>query len=172
MPTKNTTKHKNNGFTLIELLITTSLTVLLLLGISSLFMTFLISSAKTNTKKTVKEEGSQALSQIEFLLKNAHYIDETSTPCTSGMTSITAVSLDGGSTTFSTLADASDNNHDKIASNSSFLTSSSVNVSSALTFDCSGNTGNRQININFGLNKITPDGTLSQLFNSTVNIRN
>jgi len=80
--------------------------------------------------------------------------------------------LDGGSTTFSTLTDASDSNHNKIASNSAFLTSSSVTLSSALTFDCSGDTGNRQVKINFGLEKITPNGTSSQLFSSIVNIRN
>ena len=169
---KHSNQAKNNGFTLIELLITTSLTVLLLLGISSLFMTFLLGSAKTNTRKTIKEEGVQALSQMEFLLKNAHYIDETVSTCTNGMSSITIISLDGGSTTFSTLADASDENHNKVASNSSFLTSSSVTISNPLTFDCSGTVGNRQIKINFGLEKITPDGTSSQLFSSTVNMRN
>jgi len=160
----SSTQTQKNGFTLIELLITTSLAVLLLLAISSFFMTFLIGNSKTNTKQTVKEEGFFALSQMEFLIRNSKYIDET-IPCTTGMTSITIVSLDGGSTVLAL-------NTDHIASNSAFLTSDAVTISNPLTFDCSGEVGNRQIKINFGLEKITPDGTISEQFNSIVSLRN
>jgi len=164
--------YKKNGFTLIELLITTSLAVMLLLAISSLFMTFLLGNAKTNTKKTVKEEGFYALSQMEFLLRNAKYIDESVNTCTSGMSSITIVSFDGGTTTLATITDAADNNNVKIASNSSYLTSGAVTISSNPTFDCIGEVGNRHVGINFGLEKVTPDGTVSEQFNTTVSLRN
>lgn len=166
------TRSRKNGFTLIELLITTSLAVLLLLAISSLFMTFLIGNSKTNTKKTVKEEGYFALSQMEFLIRNSKYIDETATPCTVGMNDITIVSVDGGSTTFAAVTDTADNNNIKIASNSSYLTSGNVTVSSNPIFDCTGSVGNRQIGISFGLEKITPDGTVSEQFSSIISLRN
>lgn len=169
---KSPQQLQKNGFTLIELLITTALSALLLLGISSLFMTFLLGNAKTNTKKTINQEGSFALGQMEFLIRNSQYIDETSNPCTGGMSSITIVSLDGGSTTFAAVADTSDNNSIKLASNSAFLTSGAVTISSNPTFDCSGAVGNRQVGITFGLEKITPDGTVTQQFNSSVSLRN
>ncbi|MCB9813645.1 MAG: prepilin-type N-terminal cleavage/methylation domain-containing protein [Pseudomonadales bacterium] len=169
-PLKYISSSKNKGFTLIELVISMSLITLLMLGISSLFMTFLLGSSKTNTKKTVKEEGIHALSQIEFLLKNALYVDENITPCTSGMTSIAIISADNGTTTFAKITDV--DNYEKIASNSSALTSGAVTISSDPKFDCNGPVGNRQIGIDFELQKITPDGTVTEHFNSIVNLRN
>ena len=166
----NSTQSRKNGFTLIELLITTSLTVLLLLAISSLFMTFLIGNSKTNTKKTVKEEGFYALSQMEFLIRNSQYIDG---PCMPEMTSIVIVSKDGGSTTLTALPDADDDNKIKIASNEAFLTSGAVTLDLENSrFDCSGSVGNRQVGIRFGLEKTTPDGIVSEQFNSIVSLRN
>ncbi|NCN87733.1 MAG: hypothetical protein GW941_02460 [Candidatus Pacebacteria bacterium] len=169
----NSTQTRKNGFTLIELLITTSLTVLLLLAISSLFMTFLIGNSKTNTKKTVKEEGYYALSQMEFLIRNSQYIDETVTPCMPEMMSIAIVSKDGGSTILTALPDAADNSKIKIASNEAFLTSGAVTLDLENSrFDCSGSVGNRQVGIRFGLEKTTPDGIVSEQFNSIVSLRN
>ncbi len=165
-------KQKNRGFTLIELLITTSLTVLLLLGISALFMTFLLSNTKMNALKTIKQEGNFALSQIEFLIKNALYLDESINVCSNNMPNLTIVSKDAGTTTFSTLEDADDENHKKIASNSAFLTSSTVSVSQDLSFDCSGEVGNRAIKISFGLEKVATDVNTSQTFTTSVNMRN
>lgn len=176
--------NNNSGFTLIELLITTALTVLLMLGITSMFMTFLLGNSKTNTRKTVKEEGSYALSQMEFLLKNAHYIDETinGNNCQDNMTEIDIVSLDGGTTTLGTIETPATSGVMKIASGSDgildedsiALTSDSVLFINGeeLLFDCSGPVGNRQVKINFGLSKITPDGTVTESFSSNVNIRN
>jgi len=166
----NSTQNRKNGFTLIELLITTSLMVLLLLAISSLFMTFLIGNSKTNTKKTVKEEGFYALSQMEFLIRNSQYIDG---PCMPEMTSIVIVSKDGGSTTLTALPDADDDNKIKIASNEAFLTSGAVTLDLENSrFDCSGSVGKRQVGIRFGLEKTTPDGIVSEQFNSIVSLRN
>lgn len=163
------------GFTLIELLIVTSLTVLLLLTITSMFMTFLLSNSKTNTKKTVKEEGLHAMSQMEFLLKNAFYIDEELTPCISGMTSIAIVSLDGGTTLLQTQTQ-DDSGIETIASNSAALTSDSVTLSN-LRFDCSGTAGNRQVRVSFDLEKNAPTlGTehapITESFTATILLRN
>ena len=170
----NTFKQNNNqdGFTLVELLITTGLTVLLLLTITSMFMTFLIGNSKTNVRKTVKEEGLHALSQMEFTLKNAHYYDDSFEQCIPGRDSIKVVGLDGGETIYST---ANDEGVAKIASNSSRLTSAAVTLSN-LTFDCTGESGNRQITVSFDLEKVAPtlnaDSDISESFQTTINMRN
>ncbi len=167
-PSQHTQSSKSAGFTLIEILITTSLTVLLMLTITSMFMTFLVSNSKTNIRKDIKEEGLHAMSQIEFILKNAYYIDETTYTCSTGMTQIEVISLDGGITNFS-------NQGGKIASNSATLTSSAVTLTN-LNFDCSGPAGNRQVKVSFNLQKNAPtlsdDSSLTETFESTINIRN
>ena len=123
---KETQTNNSTGFTLIELLITTSLTVLLMLTITTMFMTFLIGNSKTNVKKTIKEEGLHAMNQMEFIMKNAHYVEGT---CGTDNT-ISVRNLDGGITTYS---EVNDNGIYKIASNSSILTSSSVNTDQSLS---------------------------------------
>lgn len=138
-----------------------------MLSVSTLFMTFLLGGSRTNVKKTLKEEGTFALSQMEFLLKNARYIHEDAFECTSGMSSITFISIDNGNTTFTR------NIFGQIASGSAALTSRAVTVPvGGLTFNCSGEAGNRQVEINFTLQKTSPDGDQSETFNSIVNVRN
>jgi len=61
----------NAGFTLIELLVVATLTVLIMLTVSSLFMTFLITSQKASIEQRVKSEGEDALAKIEFILRNS-----------------------------------------------------------------------------------------------------
>ena len=165
---RNTSPASQKGFTLIEILVTTSLTVLIMLTITSMFMTFLVSNSKTNIKKIVKEEGLYAMSQMEFILKNAYYLDETTHTCSADMDTIEVISLDGGVTTFT-------NQGGKIASNSAALTSDEVALS-GLSFDCSGAVSNRSIKISFQLQKNAPtlsqDTSVLQTFESTVNIRN
>lgn len=139
-----------------------------------MFMTFLVGNSKTNVRKTVKEEGLHAMSQIEFVLKNAFYIDEdtNSRVCQNNMTAIDVVSLDGGLTTFETI---NSGGIDKIASNSAALTSDAV-VLTNLEFDCSGPSGNRQVTVSFDLQKNAPtlstDASITESFTSTVSIRN
>lgn len=176
--------HKTNtqssrftpGFTLIELLITTSLTVLLMLTITTMFMTFLLGNSKTNVRKAIKEEGLHAISRMEFIIKNAHYFDEEASNCSPNQSTITIVGLDGGSTTYSTVSDGGVN---KIASTSAtattHLTSSAVTLTN-LRFDCFGEVGNRRIRIRFALDKDAPtlgtDSNISESFEATINMRN
>lgn len=166
------TNDRRTGFTLVELLITTSLTVLLMLTITTLFMTFLVGNSKTNIRKSVKEEGLHALSQMEFIIKNARYYDDTFQACTSNLQTIRVIGLDSGVTTYSIVSDSGIN---KIASNSARLTSATVNLST-LRFDCSGEAGNRQIKISFTLDKDAPtlstDSNISENFEATINLRN
>jgi competence protein ComGC len=168
MGNNNSTNSAQAGFTLIELLITTSLTVLLMLTITSLFMTFLLGNSKTNVRKIIKEEGLHAISQMEFLIKNARYYDDSFQPCADNQSSIRIIGLDNGITTYQV-------QDGKIASNSSRLTSDTVTLSS-LRFDCSGVSGNRQIKISFTLAKDIPtlgaNENISESFETIINMRN
>ena len=172
---KNLPKTNQTGFTLVELLITTSLTVMLMLTITTMFMTFLVGNSKTNIRKKVKEEGLVALSQMEFIIKNAYYVEGT---CGTG-TTIDITSLDGGTTTYSQQTVDGIN---KIASTSAalppvtkYLTSDSVNISN-LNFVCTGETGNRQVIVSFSLTKNAPtlgeESIITEDFKSIINMRN
>jgi len=76
--------NKNKGFTLIEVLVVTGITVILLLGATSFFITFLISQARTTQKQQLKNAGEGILKQITQTLREARNVD----PCTTGMNSI------------------------------------------------------------------------------------
>lgn len=136
-----------------------------MLTVTTMFMTFLVGNSKTNIRKSVKEEGLHALSQMEFIIKNALYVEGA---CEPGMTTVSVVGLDNGITTYSTQTG-------KIASNSARLTSDAVTLTS-LAFDCTGDVGNRQIVVRFTLDKDAPtlntDANISESFEATINIRN
>ncbi|MBU0576470.1 type II secretion system GspH family protein [Patescibacteria group bacterium] len=150
--------HLQSGFTLIELIIAVSLTVMLLLTASALFMTFLISGAKVNSTQLVKQEGQHALIQMEFLLRNAIELLPNSfgDECIADMTEIKFRSIDGGETT---LAIEDDGGVDKIASNSGvYLTSGAVKIVNGINFTCTQNSdeSHPHISISFTLRKGTP----------------
>ncbi|MBT3250111.1 MAG: type II secretion system protein [Candidatus Pacebacteria bacterium] len=168
---------EKSGFTLIELLIVTSITVILLLSASVLFMTFLISNSKINSEQLVKQEGQHALSQIEFLLRNALEIlpNELGQECELGMTEIKFFSIDGGTTSLKK-EDVDGNN--KIASNSSYLTSSTVEITDGPTFNCTqdNDESHPHINISFTLRKGTPGldrdrDIVEEIFTSSTTVR-
>lgn len=172
--------YRQSGFTLIELMIVTSLMVILSLTVSSMFMTFLITNARTNTKNTLKVEGSNALSQMEFMLRNSYQLTTNSSAqvCQSNMSSIALESLDGGVTEF---IEAIDDSVSKIASNSDvFLTSDAVTVvPGSLQFDCTeAYSGTRSVQIDFDLSKVVPsvnnttNEESTQHFTTVVSLRN
>lgn len=110
------------GFTLIELLIVASLTVIIMLTVTSMFLTFLITSQKASIEQRVKSEGESALSTIEFILRNSRQLVpnlDGATTCNnnanSPMTSLAVKGLDGFITTLQTYPAA----EPKIASHSS-----------------------------------------------------
>ena len=174
-------RHTSKGFTLIEMMIVITLMVMLMLTASSLFFTTLIGSSKTNVTTQVKEEGDFALSQIEFLLRNAVALrtNLSGQTCQSGMDSIAFQSYDNGITELQKEADPSDDNHEKIASNSGiYLTSSRVELTSGPTFNCSqSNDGSAPfVEVNFTLRKGTPGidqarDIVEQTFNTGVSLR-
>lgn len=164
----NLKKSWQSGFTLIELLVVTSLLVFLLISISALFMTFMLSASRLNTRNTVKAEGRHALNQMEFMLRNALEISTNGNGqvCSTGMNRIALLSSDGFITEFSAL-------DGKIASNSAKLTSESVQIVSGPTFDCEyGATGDGYVRITFELRKTIPDSVISERFSSIVSLRN
>lgn len=157
------TKGLNNnqaGFTLVELLVIVTLSVMLMLASSALFLTFLLGSTKVNRSQLVKNEGEHAMSQMEFLLRNAVQIlnNGSGQICETGMEEITFESLDSGVTTLSKENDPSDS-IDKIASNSGvYLTSGDVTIADGPFFDCSESSDKlaQYISIRFTLRKGTP----------------
>lgn len=166
------------GFTLFELLIAVSLTILLLLSASSLFMMFLIGNTKISGGKLVKAEGNYALSQMEFLLRNAIELlpNADDQQCELDMTEIRLKSIDGGITS---LFGETDSGVDKIASNSGvYLTSGSVELVTGPEFDCtqSDDETNPHITISFTLRKGTPGvdkprDIIEETFTSSTNLR-
>ncbi len=66
--------QRQKAFTLLELLITTSVTALLMLGISSLFVTFLATAYKSRISQSLRESGNQALNQMIDMIRNASEI--------------------------------------------------------------------------------------------------
>jgi type II secretory pathway pseudopilin PulG len=156
-------KKKNNrqaGFTLVELLVIVTLSVMLMLAASSLFLTFLLGSTKVSRAQIVKNEGEHAMSQMEFLLRNAVQLIDNGDGqiCEIGMDAITFESLDSGVTTLSLEEDPVDN-IEKIASNSGiYLTSGDIILSNGPIFDCSESDDKlaQYIGIRFTLRKGTP----------------
>ncbi len=155
-------RGKQNGFSLIELIVAVSLSVMLLLTASAMFMVFLVSSNQANNARLVRSEGQYALSQMEFLLRNAVELmpldpaNPDTTTCEPNMNSIKFTSIDGGETI---LLKEDDDGHEKIASNSGiYLTSSAVELVEGPTFSCSRQSfaTRPHINISFTLKKSGP----------------
>lgn len=173
-------KLKKSGFTLIELLIVVTLSVMLMLSASSLFMTFLLGNTKVARMQLIKHEGEYAMSQIEFLLRNAVQLvrNDDDQICENNMTSISFISLDSGETTLNSTVDPSDSKT-KIASNSTkFLTSGDVDIINGPYFDCveSEDKLTQYVGIRFTLRKGTPTldverDILTQEFISGVGLR-
>lgn len=178
----NNTLHKKKqaGFTLLELLIIVSLSVMLMLSSSALFITFLLGNTKVNRMQSIKNEGEYAMAQMEFLLRNSLSLEPNNETfvCQADMESIAVKSIDGGVTTF--FAEQDSDLQDKIASNSGiYLTSGDVTLLDGPTFDCSESADKsaRYVTISFTLRKGTPTldeakDIIEQEFISGVALRN
>jgi prepilin-type N-terminal cleavage/methylation domain-containing protein len=176
---------KQAGFTLIELLVVTSLTVMIMLAVTSMFMTFLITSQKTSIDQKVKSEGENALSNIEFILRNARRLSpglDGTTTCTNDpdvpMTNIAVEGFDG----FITTLQAYPEEDPQIASYSSaindyyYLTSDET-VLSNLEFIClEGEESSHYIGVSFqlqiGAGETADRETALETFQSGITLRN
>jgi prepilin-type N-terminal cleavage/methylation domain-containing protein len=154
--------QSQSGFTLIEILVVVSLSVIITLAAAGLFFTTLISNSKKNVLTTIRDEGDYALSQMEFLLRNAVSLTANPTSptdpvCATGMSTISLKSADNGITTLSV-------QNSKIASQSAavgtpvYLTSTATQLSN-LSFNCEQATQNygTYVTISFTLQKTSPD---------------
>lgn|GEM_PF-424243 len=171
---KNLKKFTPSGFTLIELLIVVTLSIMLMLTASTVFLTFLAGNSRSTNNQLVKNEGKYALQQIEFLLRNTTELlpNTQSQTCQAGMSEIKFKSFDNGITTL-----MAENN--KIASNSGvYLTSQSVNLVSGPVFDCaqSDDKVSQFITVTFTLRKTGNDEAdqreiSEETFSSSINVR-
>ncbi len=164
------------GFSLIELLVSVTLLVFLLMTATTMFMTFLVSNAKTSVRHTIKGEGNFVISQLEYMIRNGESV--TVTNCSAGgasNNSITIKPFDDVNQKTISLQD------DKIrlsyGATNEFLTSDST-VASGLSFTCFGTlTGSRRIEAKFTLQKSVDSiqATASEItedFRTVVQIRN
>jgi prepilin-type N-terminal cleavage/methylation domain-containing protein len=177
--------HKQAGFTLIELLVVTSLTVMIMLVVTSMFMTFLITSQKTSIEQRVKNEGESALSNIEFILRNSRRLApglDGATTCTNDpdipMTNLAVEGFDG----FVTTLQAYPEEDPQIASYSSaindyyYLTSDETTLSN-LEFVClEGEESSHYIGVSFelkiGTGETADRETAFETFQSGITLRN
>lgn len=178
-------RRKPAGFTLIELLVVASLTVIIMLSVVSMLMTFLLASQKATAKQKVKSEGERALAQIEFILRNSQKLVpglDAGVTCNNDavnpMTNLGIEGLDG----YTTILQAYPTGTPKIASHSSavndyyYLTNETT--LSNLEFTCL--TGAEEdvfyVNVSFDL-KIGPGSepgpdTAMETFQTGITLRN
>ena len=106
---KSCKQNQQAGFTLIELLIVSTITVMVMMTVTAMLLTFIITSKKSSIKQKVNNEGNNALSKIEFVLRNSQKLVaglDGSTICSNDaetpMTDIAIQGLDGYVTTLQT----------------------------------------------------------------------
>ncbi len=171
---------KPNGFTLLELLVATSLTIVLLLGVSSVFMTFMLGEARTNLRRQVQSEGAEVISRVEFLLRNSR----TLSTCSSSSNTVSFNTMDGDGTNTVVIEQISDDivyRLDKIdPSNGTTITGTpeTINPSdtaiSSLAFQCTQDvtTQKRVVVVSFTATKTKSGVQASENFKSYVQLRN
>lgn len=138
------------AFTLVELMITSTITALILLAMSNLFISYITSAYKSRISQELRSTGSNAMQQMIQQLRSAGAI--TTENCDSGVGSLSFVGVDGLVTTFA-------ENNDKIASSSAengtfYLTTSqtpSQDRLKNLTFTCYETENAKYVGINFTL---------------------
>lgn len=172
-----------HGFTLIEMLVAITLSVILLGAASGLFFTTLRTDSKKSYVTDIKDNGDYAMSQMEFLLRNAISLEPiggTGARCTTGMNQILLRSIDNGLTNLFI-------EEGRIASESTapdgtpvtthYLTSEQLSAAN-LSFNCQQSSPNigTFIQINFSLTYSTASGQFygdggTEDFTTTINVR-
>ncbi len=184
-------RQSQRGFTLIELLIVVTLSVMLLLTASTLFITLLIGNTKTNSLSLIKTEGTAAIAQMEFLLRNALELQQNADgqTCQPSMTSVVVKGFDGGLYTLTALEDPPGSGTYKVASTSAtattYLTTAAVeliqngpNPDDRVMFNCSqSGAGGTAVDVSFTLRKGIPGidqakDIVEQTFTTTTRLRN
>ncbi len=136
----NQLKVKSLGFTLIELLVASSLSILFVIVVSTMFFVTTINSTKIEAKRKIKNTGNEVKNTLDFLIKNSLRLMPNDTGQTCSQTpsdSLKLKNLDGGITTLK-LVTSADNSF--IASNSTLLNPKNITAEN-LQFDCIRNQG-------------------------------
>lgn len=152
------------GFTLIELLVVTGITAMIMLTATSMFATFLLSSARTNARRQLQAEGNEAIRKIEFVIRNAADVD---TACTGANTNpITFSKLDNTKSSLSVTSN-------KLQLDGTQITSDNVQVTNTAYFKCSISGTTKYVDVFFQLKPAGGDySTIAQDFKTTVQVRN
>lgn len=173
------TAVKQNGFTLIELLVAIGLSVMLVTAASGLFFSTLRSDSKKNFVSSLKDNGDYALSQMEFLLRNAvslEALNQGDVTCGTGMNQIVFRSIDNGVTRLY-LSNGQIASESVQTGTTRYLTGGATTATN-LAFNCQQaavNSGT-YIRISFNLSYATTSGqfftdTGSESFVTTINVR-
>ncbi len=138
------------AFTLIELLVTSGITAILMLAVSSLFITFLATAFKSRISQNLRESGNNAMIQMVEMIRSA---SEITSFCIKDqpLNYITIVGPDGLE---STIIEEDDRIASLSATKKSYLTESatSTNYVNDLIFDCYPTSeGKKYIQISFTL---------------------
>lgn len=163
---------------MIEILIVTGLTVLLMMTVTSLFLTFISSSSQAETSQQVKTEGDQALGQMEHLIRNAKSLatNDNNQVCATNMSSLGVEDSLGHKAILR-------QSNDQLASYSAttdrtyFLSSDQLTIDNNydLEFDCYEGDNAYFIQIQFGLkakNAVSSRSITPQFFSAGVHVRN
>jgi Tfp pilus assembly protein PilW len=79
---KNTTQRQQSAaFTLIEILVTVSLTSIIMLGITTLFISLITSAGKSRLSQSIRENGTVAMQKMIEELRNAQAVNFTAVEC-------------------------------------------------------------------------------------------
>lgn len=166
---------RKNGFTLLELLVATSLTVILLLGVSSVFMTFMLTEVRTNVRRQVQAEGAEIISRMDFLIRNS----KTLASCTTANSiQFTTVEQSGGASNTITLSQSGTDVRYQLDTAAGLGTPVALNSAdsqiNSLSFACTEDaaTGKRVVIISFNLVKTSGGNTATENFKSYVQLRN
>lgn len=166
------------GFTLIEILVTVSLTALIMMGITSLFISFIVSAGKSRISQSVRESGTVAMQKMIEELRNAQAISLTPTQC-DGSTELDELSFIKTDATNNEVVGVFSSTENRILFNEDgnpyYLTSEN-HILKDLTFVCYGAETAKYIDISFALASSADainSPTHSQLdFKSGVSLRN
>lgn len=175
----NSLQHsKQAGFTLIEILVTMTLTALVMMGITSLFITFIVSAGKSRISQGVRENGTVAMQKMIEEIRNAREIGGGSFIC-DGATANLSLPFVSADQIISSIEEIDDKITIIKTTDNYYLTSDfdvSVDNLQDLNFTCYLTSSGKYVEISFTLrtsDSANPSTTHSQLdFQSGVTLRN
>jgi len=177
------TAHNQQAFTLLELLLTAGITALLMMAVTSLFITFLLTATKNRLSQNVRETGTSAMQKMTELLRNANSINSTCTTGGAEMEVLELIGHDGLTTTLSQIDDkiassSAENGVYYLSNNENGEDVDNVGYLQDLTFTCyDTELGPKYVEINFIISTSTTatanSPTSSSLdFHSGISLRN